>query len=145
MKKIIILAVTTFLFANGLNADLNTRVKLLEKAVVKLIDENNKLNNKIQNLKKELNSKIDEVRTSSEINTQMIFQKGNPKFLARVKVNLLNVREKPNRNSKIVALLKKDDKVEIKKSIDVNETIWYQIDRGYISAKYTELVKGVDK
>jgi len=136
----------TFLFG----ADIDRRVKLLEIAVVKLINEN-------KTLKKE----IDKLKTTSKINTQMIFKlndklntnkiKHNDKnktFFARVTALKLNIREKPDLKSRIIGILKQDNLVEIKGATLDGNTIWYKIDKGYISSNYTALVyknKGEEK
>jgi len=166
MKKLIII---TTLGSLVFGASLDRRVELLENAVVKLIDEN-----------KKLKDKIDELKKTSKINTQMIFalnnrvsknetsvnklnrgiakaneeiikinkklKENNTTFYAQINTAKLNIREKPTTKSKIVGILKKGTIIKIKGSKKTKKTIWYEIDNNkFISSTYTNLIKGEKK
>ena len=135
MKKLIALTIINIAFAY--NVSLNRKVDLLTQAVAKLINENQKLQNQINELKQTM-----------KINTQMItsnrhliekLKKNNLSAFAIVKAYRLNVREKPSLKSKILKQLKRNEIVKIHDTIIKNGKVWYKVDNGYISAFYTNL------
>ena len=138
MRKIVIISILLGFGVNAFALTQERRIELLESAVVKLIKENQKLKNEINNLK-----------TANEINTQMIFRlndkldkKSKNSLYAKITAFELNVREKPSVNSKVVSKLKRGDLVKIKGAFLNKDTIWYKINNGYISSAFTELVYG---
>lgn len=153
MKKLIILAtVGSLLFG----VDLDRRVELLENAVIKLIDENKRLENKISNLEKttkmnaqimlNFEQRIDENKISIDklkSAIKKINKDNNATFYAKVTASMLNVREKPTTKSRILGVLKRGNIIKIKKSIKNGKTIWYEIGNNkFISSNYTNLIKG---
>jgi len=153
MKKLIILAtVGSLLFG----VDLDRRVELLENAVIKLIDENKRLENKISNLEKttkmnaqimlNFEQRIDENKISIDklkSAIKKINKDNNATFYAKVTAPMLNVREKPTTKSRILGVLKRGNIIKIKKSIKNGKTIWYEIGNNkFISSNYTNLIKG---
>jgi uncharacterized protein YgiM (DUF1202 family) len=121
MKKVVFLFLIT-LSANLYATTIDRRVELLESAVVKLIDENIKLKNAV-----EINKKKQPVQNT---------------FYAEITSFCLNIRKEATLKSKIIGKLKKNDLVRIY-GVKLNgDKIWYKINKGYISSKFTNLVYG---
>ena len=149
MKKLIILAtVGSLLFG----VDLDRRVELLEDAVIKLIDENKKLKEKMQaitTVSKVQYQAIVRLDNKTKANKKAINQlnqkikDNNATFYAKVTAPMLNVREKPTTKSRVLGVLKRGNIIKIKKSIKNGKTIWYKVGNNkFISSNYTNLIKG---
>jgi len=141
MRKIALILTAALFGVNAFALTNERRIELLENAVVKLIKSN-------QQLKKELEEKTNELKTITTINSQMINvlenknQKPITNFYAKVTAYQLNIRKRPSVKAKVTGKLKKGDEVKIKGAVLNKNTIWYKIDNGYISSKYTQLVYG---
>jgi uncharacterized protein YgiM (DUF1202 family) len=132
MRKVIFLSLIA-LSANLYATTIDRRVELLENAVVKLIDENIKLKNAV-----EIN-KVNILALHSKTDKKQPVQNT---FYAEITSFCLNIRKEATLKSKIIGKLKKNDLVRIYEAKLNGDTIWYKINKGYISSKFTSLVYG---
>ena len=135
------------LFGNGVSVD--RKIDLLSQATLKLIENDKKFKQMLDNLNKKINdNKIAIQKNSVQIKknnillNKMYFTASSKTiYYAVVDVPKLNLREKPSVHSKILRVLHKNEKFLIQKSVrGKNSGIWYKIKDGYISSTYVNLI-----
>jgi uncharacterized protein YgiM (DUF1202 family) len=131
MKKVVFFFIIA-LSANLYATTIDRKVELLESAVVKLIEENIKLKKAVEINKVNILALHSKTEKQSVQNT----------FYAKITSFCLNIRKEATLKSKIIGKLKKNDLVRIYDVKLNGDTIWYKLNNGYISSKFTSLVYG---
>ncbi len=104
----------------------NQENKKISQAIKLTIKSQENIINKIKKLEQEHNEKI-------------LISQGK---IFAISITWLNIREKPSKNSKKLGILTPGTKKRVyDKKLDEKGNTWYKIDKGYISGKYSILIK----